>query len=79
MSILGSYKNCFVETFGIQEDVLPNLEYQGVIEWDSVGHMTLITVLEECFDIEMDIDDITEFSSFKVGMDILAKYGVKFD
>lgn len=79
MSDLGTYKKCFIETFGVEENILANLEYQSVSEWDSVGHMTLITVFEDCFDIEMDIDDITEFSSFKAGKEILAKYGVKFD
>ena len=79
MSKLDLYKSCFVDTFAIEASILPNLEYQGIIEWDSVGHMTLMVALEESFDIEMDIDDITEFSSFKAGIELLAKYGVKFD
>ena len=45
--------------------------------WDSVGHMNLIMDLEEKFKIEMDIDDITDLSSFTKGKEILKKYKVK--
>jgi acyl carrier protein len=34
--------------------------------------------LEEKFSISMDTDDIVDFSSFKKGIEILEKYGVKF-
>jgi len=32
--------------------------------------------LEEAFGIEMDIDDIIDFSSFEKGIEIMGKYGV---
>ena len=43
-----------------------------------IGHMTLISALEENFSITIDTDDIVDFSSFEVGKKILSKYGVKF-
>ena len=39
--------------------------------------MGLMSDLEEAFDIEMDIDDIIDFSSYEKGMEILDKYEVK--
>ena len=39
-------------------------------------HMGLMTDLEEAFDIEMDIDDIIDFSSFEKGMEIVGKYNI---
>lgn len=54
------------------------LAYQSVSAWDSVGHMGLITQLEEAFDIMIDTDDIITFSSFEKGKLILGKYGVTF-
>jgi acyl carrier protein len=51
--------------------------YQGIPEWDSISHMELMTILEKTFSIEMDIDDIIDFSSFEAGKSILAKYGVQ--
>ena len=76
MENLEKYKNVFIEAFEIKESQLEELKYQDVDEWDSVGHMGLMTDLEEAFDIEMDIDDIIDFSSFEKGMEILSKYNV---
>ena len=76
MSKIESYKKCFIESFLVEEDQLKDLKYQDVEEWDSVGHMNLMSLLEEVFDIEMDIDDFIDFSSFEVGKEILKKYEV---
>ena len=75
MSNLEKYKGLFVEAFQYDGDV-EKLEYQSIEEWDSVAHMQLMTELEEEFKIELDIDDIIDFSSFKVGIEILKKYKV---
>lgn len=76
MENLKKYKNIFIETFQINESQLKDLKYQDVDEWDSVGHMGLMTELEDAFNIEMDIDDIIDFSSYEKGMEILGKYKV---
>lgn len=76
MENLKKYKNAFIEAFQIKESQLDGLKYQDVEEWDSVGHMGLMSDLEEAFDIEMDIDDIIDFSSFEKGMEILGKYKI---
>ena len=47
------------------------LKYNDIPEWDSIGHMTLMSELEEGFNISMDTDDIIDFSSFKKGIQIL--------
>jgi acyl carrier protein len=70
------YKKVFIESFDIKQDILDDLEYQGVDTWDSVGHMVLIAALEEKFDIMIEMDDIIDFSSFEKGKAILAKYEV---
>ena len=73
------YKFLFMNFFNLDESELPELTYQGIEAWDSVGHMSLITELEAQFDVEFDIDDIIDFSSFQKGKAILEKYGVQFD
>lgn len=73
------YDATFVETFLVDPKHLPQLKYQDIANWDSVGHMQLMTALEEAFAIELDIDDIIDFSSYEVGMVTLAKYGVVFE
>ncbi len=79
MSNLEKYIAAFTSTLLVDESALANLKYQDIAAWDSVGHMSLMTALEEAFEIEMDIDDIIEFSSFEVGRTILAKYNVNME
>lgn len=79
MSNLEKYVTAFTSVLLVEESALANLKYQDIAAWDSVGHMSLMTALEEAFGIEMDIDDIIEFSSFEVGRTILAKYKVTME
>jgi len=68
-----------MESFSISESVLgDDLIYNSIPEWDSVGHMSLISELEEVFDIMMEMDDIIDFSSYKKGFELLSKYEVEF-
>jgi len=75
MSNLDKYKEIFKDSFQFDGD-LDGLKYQDIPEWDSVGHMQLMAALEDAFSIELDVDDIIDFSSFKKGIEILAKYKV---
>ena len=80
MTNLEKYKNAFVEGLEIDIDqVTEDLEYQGIPEWDSVGHMGLVACIEDAFDIMMDTDDIIDLSSFKKGIEILAKYDITIE
>tara|TARA_Y100000590_G_scaffold444423_1_gene575146 strand:- start:1253 stop:1495 length:243 start_codon:yes stop_codon:yes gene_type:complete len=74
------YKNVFTESFSVDSDVVDDtLEYNGIPEWDSIGHMSLIAGLEEAFSISIDTDDIIDFSSYKKGKEILSNnYKIKF-
>ena len=77
MTNLEKYNNAFIECFEVELGKLAELEYQGIQEWDSVGHMSLIAAIEEAFDIMMDTDDIIDFSSYQKGKEILKKYDVE--
>jgi acyl carrier protein len=79
MENLNNYNKAFLESFGINESQLANLKYQDIQEWDSVGHMGLMASLEEIFNIEMDIDDIIDFSSYEKGKEIISKYKISFN
>lgn len=54
------------------------LTYQGIKEWDSVAHMSLIAALEDKFSIMIDTDDVVGMSSYSKAREILQKYGVEF-
>ena len=73
---LKTYEKVFIETFSITEDALEKLEYNQIEQWDSIGHMTLISELEDKFSISIDTDDIIDFSSYTKGKEILKKYKV---
>ena len=74
------YDDAFMTSLEISKDKLPDLTYQSIPSWDSVGHMTLIAALEDAFDIMMDTEDIIDLSSYEKGKEILAKdeYGIEF-
>jgi acyl carrier protein len=75
---LKKLNRCFCEALGISEEQVTNdLAYQSVREWDSVGHMALVTEIEASFDIMLDTDNIIAMSSVGVAKEILRKHGVE--
>ena len=71
------YKKVFIESLAINSEAFnENIKYNDIPEWDSIGHMTLMSGLEDAFKISLETDDVIEFSSYKVGVDILKKYKV---
>ena len=71
------YKEIFTKSLSIDEKKFNDkIKYNDIPEWDSIGHMTLMSGLEETFKISMDTDDVIEFSSYKKGIEILKKYKV---
>ena len=71
------YQDIFTKNLSIDNKKFnENIKYNEVPEWDSIGHMTLMSGLEEGFGITMEIDDIVDFSSYKKGIEILKKYKI---
>ena len=77
MKDLEKYNKVFIESLSITDSELEGLTYQSNVNWDSVGHMALISSFEEVFDIMIDTDDIIDFSSYEKGKEILRKYEIK--
>ena len=77
MTNLEKYNRVFLETFEIQTDDIQFLTYQGIPAWDSIGHMNLIAELEDAFGIELEADDIIDFSGYQKGIEVLRKYNVE--
>ena len=73
------YQKAFIDGLDIDSDSdLKNLKFNDIEEWDSIGHMSLMSALEETFDISLETDDIVDFSSYEKGKEILKKYKVSF-
>ena len=73
------YNGVFMECFDIDEDQLAGLSYQDVPAWDSVGHMGLISELEDAFNIQFETDDIVDFNSYEKGIELLRKYEITIE
>ena len=74
------YEQVFITCFSLEKTALNDeLVYNSLPEWDSVGHMAMVTVLEETFNIMIETDDIVDFSSYNKGFEILEKYGIRFN
>lgn len=79
MDNLEKYNNVFKTSFGIEDSELQNnLEYNSIDAWDSVGHMSMIAELEENFEVQLEMDEIIDFSSYEKGKDILKNHGITF-
>lgn len=80
VSNLEKYNAIFIECFNVTKEQLnENLLYNSIEEWDSVGHMAMIAELEDAFDIMLDTDDVIDFSSYEIGINILRKYEVEIN
>ena len=77
MSNKEKYKKTFIEALALGENKFKEtIKYNDVEEWDSIGHMTLMSALEDTFKISIDTDDIIDFSSYNEGIKILKKYNI---
>ncbi len=57
----------------INDDMGPD-EIEG---WDSLGHVELVTSLEEVFDISLDVVDISRMYTVGGIKKIVGKYGIE--
>jgi len=79
MSNKQKYKDIFIKSLAMDSKKFnENVKYNEITEWDSIGHMTLMSELEEGFNITIETDDIVDFSSFKKGIELLKKYSINF-
>ncbi len=77
MNAKETYDNVFVDCFGIDASKLNSeLTYQSIEAWDSVGHMAMVASLEDAFGIMLEMDDIIDFGSYTIGIEMLKKYGI---
>ncbi len=56
----------FSECFNIPiSDVEDDIKRQEIEKWDSVNHLRFTAKLEKVFNLELDMDEITDLSSVK--------------
>ena len=79
MNSIDKLQAAFVETLNVSPSSMFNeLAYGSTQGWDSVAHMSLISSLEEKFDVMLPTEDVIDMSSFLKAQEILGKHGVAF-
>lgn len=68
-------KKIFAEAFEIpEEEVRDDIAYNSYRPWDSLKHLQLVSMFEEELDIELEMDDIIDMSSYQKVRDIVMQY-----
>lgn len=68
-------KKIFADAFEISLlEVHDDIAYNSYQPWDSLKHLQLVSMYEEALDIELDMDDIIDMSSYKKVREIIMKY-----
>jgi acyl carrier protein len=56
---------CFQTVFpDLPESEIPQATQQSLAYWDSIAAITLVNVIEDEFQIQMDLDQLAELDSF---------------
>ena len=78
MSNLKKYNRIFIDVLGVKEDMLnEEFTFKAVPQWDSVAHLSLISELEDAFDIMFEPEDILHYESYENGKKILEMMGIE--
>ncbi len=79
MESLKKYNEIFCRVLNVDESVLnEKFTFKDVPQWDSVAHLSLISELEDEFDVFFESEDILHYGSYDNGKKILEKYGIVF-
>ncbi|MCO5388434.1 acyl carrier protein [Desulfosporosinus sp.] len=80
MNNLKEYNKVFTTLFNINDYQLnKDFTFNNVEDWDSIVHLSLITELEDAFNVMFETEDILSFGSYENGMRILEKYEISFN
>lgn len=79
MSNLEKYNDVFCRILNVNSDALnEDFTFKTVPQWDSVAHLSLISELEDVFDVFFESEDILHYGSYENGKKIMEKYGIDF-
>ena len=67
-------RQVFIAVLELPEDTdVTALEQQDLEAWDSLAHVLLCTALESEFDLQIDLDDAVELTSFTAALEYLER------
>ena len=69
--------NCFATVFpDLTEEEIHRASQVSVASWDSVASITLVNVIEEEFEIQIDLEAVADLVSFDLVLDYLTQQNV---
>lgn len=78
MANIDKLNNIFVEVFNAETAALgDSFCKENVGEWDSVHQLSVISMMEEEFDLMLDPEDIMACTSYNAAKDILKNNGIE--
>lgn len=78
MTNIEKLKNAFVEGLEIPVEEVETATMESVDKWDSIGQMSLVAMIEDGFGVELDPDEVMQFTSFEAGKNILINHNIEF-
>ena len=77
MNNIEKLKNAFVEGLEIPVEEVEIATMDSVEKWDSIGQMSLIAIIEDEFGIELEQEEVMQFTSFAAGVNILKNHSIE--
>ncbi|MBO4500435.1 MAG: acyl carrier protein [Bacteroidaceae bacterium] len=78
MTNIEKLKNAFVEGLEIPVEGVETATMENIDKWDSIGQMSLVAMIEDEFGIELEPDEVMQFTSFATGLEILKHHNIDF-
>ena len=76
MSNIEKLKEAFIEGLEIPMAEVETATMESVEKWDSIGQMSLVAIIEDAFGIELEPDEVMQFTSFEAGKSILKNHNI---
>ena len=68
-------KLIFAQVLSIEpENIDEGTSQESLVTWDSLGHLNLVTAIEDTFNIRLTISEIMEMTDFKKVYMIVSRY-----
>lgn len=80
MDNLKIYDGIFIDVFSVEKESLnSDFKKENVENWDSIHQLSLMTGIEDAFDIMFDTEDALGLTSYEGGKELLkTKYDIAF-
>jgi acyl carrier protein len=78
MNTFNKLRDAIASTLKVPADkITENTRDEDVGAWDSVGHVNLMMMLEQTFDVSLDVEDFPKLNSVRAIMEYLERQGIR--